>query len=197
MLLYGSRSRPAITHRSLPEMKETPMVGRQGELPRRLHNPPLRSPATDWVRGSIPRYSTRTATATRRCSRARSPFPITSAARAPSADRFDTAKTFNWWQRTVGSGYGKARADRDFGRVYDKAHEFRHVRSRTAQSGRSAPDILPQLERIKEVVNVRNGIERQKKNRPRPVFCRIPLGRNRNRVSVRFPYNGSRPNVSP
>ena len=71
------------------------------------------------------------------------------------ADLFDgkSAKTFNWWQRTVGSQYGKARADADFGRVYEKAHDFIDGVSEFARSASDkAMGILPHMDTVGDVV---------------------------------------------
>ena len=58
-----------------------------------------------------------------------------------------SAKTFNWWDRTVSPQYYKAQKDRDFGRVYDKAHDFIDDVSRIAnESADRARSILPHLD---------------------------------------------------
>lgn len=64
----------------------------------------------------------------------------------------DSAKTFNWWQRTIGSQYGKAKSDRDFGRVYDAAHAFLDGVADFAKTASTlAPNILPHLDTLKDV----------------------------------------------
>lgn len=76
-------------------------------------------------------------------------------ARNKIADLFSgkSAKTFNWWQRTVGSQYGKARADADFGRVYEKAHDFIDDVSEFARSASDkAMGILPHMDTVGDVV---------------------------------------------
>ena len=68
------------------------------------------------------------------------------------AGLFDSAKTFNWWQRTVGSQYGKARSDADFGRVYEKAHDFIDDVSKFARNASDkALGILPHMDTFGDV----------------------------------------------
>lgn len=89
------------------------------------------------------------------------PFDIadylsTAGAKAKIRDRvaglFDTAKTFNWWQRTVGSQYSKARSDADFGRVYQSAHAFIDDVSKFARNASDkALGILPHMDTFGDV----------------------------------------------
>ena len=62
-----------------------------------------------------------------------------------------SAKTFNWWDRTVSPQYYKAKKDRDFGRVHDKAHDFIDDVSRIAnESADRARSILPHLDGFRD-----------------------------------------------
>ena len=64
----------------------------------------------------------------------------------------ESAKTFNWWQRTVGSQYGKAKSDKDFGRVYDAAHAFLDgVSAFAKEASERASGILPHLDTWRDV----------------------------------------------
>lgn len=64
----------------------------------------------------------------------------------------ESAKTFNWWQRTVGSQYGKAKSDKDFGRVYDAAHAFLDgVSAFAKEASERAAGILPHLDTWRDV----------------------------------------------
>lgn len=73
----------------------------------------------------------------------------------------ESAKTFNWWQRTIGSQYGKAKSDRDFGRVYDAAHAFLDGVADFAKSASAlAPNILPHLDTLRDVAKGAN-VKRQ------------------------------------
>ena len=64
----------------------------------------------------------------------------------------DSAKTFNWWWRTVGSQYGKAKSDKDFGRVYDAAHAFLDgVSAFAKEASERAAGILPHLDTWRDV----------------------------------------------
>lgn len=64
----------------------------------------------------------------------------------------ESAKTFNWWWRTVGSQYGKAKSDKDFGRVYDAAHAFLDgVSAFAKEASERAAGILPHLDTWRDV----------------------------------------------
>ena len=78
------------------------------------------------------------------------------------ADYFSTSRTFNWWQRTVGSQYGKAKRDPEhFGRVFEHAKEFIADVSRFAnRAAEKARSILPHMDTWGDIVNNAN-IRRQ------------------------------------
>lgn len=66
------------------------------------------------------------------------------------ADRFNdltrTAESFNWWHKTVGTQFHKAKTNPQFKRVYDKAQEYLHDTSAFANDPADlAADLLPQL----------------------------------------------------
>lgn len=74
------------------------------------------------------------------------------AAEAFSNATGESAETFNWWQRTVGSQYGKAKSDKDFGRVYDAAHAFLDgVSAFAKEASERAAGILPHLDTWRDV----------------------------------------------
>lgn len=74
------------------------------------------------------------------------------AAEAFSNATGESAKTFNWWWRTVGSQYGKAKSDKDFGRVYDAAHAFLDgVSAFAKEASERAAGILPHLDTWRDV----------------------------------------------
>jgi hypothetical protein len=79
------------------------------------------------------------------------------AVRGHLADAFsnvtgESARTLNWWQRTVGSQYGKAKSDKDFGRVYDAAHAFLDgVSAFAKEASERASGILPHLDTWRDV----------------------------------------------
>jgi hypothetical protein len=62
----------------------------------------------------------------------------------------NTKRTFNWWDRTVGTQINKARKSPEFKRVFDKANEFiRDVSFFAAEAADRAPNLLPKLESMK------------------------------------------------
>lgn len=68
------------------------------------------------------------------------------------AGLFDTARTFNWWDRTVGSQYGKAKKSPEFARVFVKAKAFVTDVSRFANRAADlARSILPHLDTLADV----------------------------------------------
>lgn len=67
------------------------------------------------------------------------------------ADLFRTQKTFNWWNRTIGSQYHKAQKDPEFGRVFRLAQDYLDDVSRIAsEAANKAGKLLPQLESVGE-----------------------------------------------
>ena len=63
-----------------------------------------------------------------------------------------TARTFNLWERTVGTQYGKSRKDGHFRRVYESAHAFVDDVSRFAnEAADKARDILPHMDGLKDI----------------------------------------------
>lgn len=64
----------------------------------------------------------------------------------------ESARTLNWWQRTIGSQSGKAKSDKDFGRVYDAAHAFLDgVSAFAKEASERASGILPHLDTWRDV----------------------------------------------
>ena len=60
------------------------------------------------------------------------------------ADQFQSQKTFNWWHRTIGSQYHKAKVDADFAKVYERAQQYLDDTSRLANEAADiAPGLLP------------------------------------------------------
>ena len=60
---------------------------------------------------------------------------------------FETHRTFNWWERTVGSQYGKAKKSPEFGKVFHKAKSFIADVSRFAnRAADQARSILPHMD---------------------------------------------------
>lgn len=73
--------------------------------------------------------------------------------------RGETARSLNWWDRTVGTQNGKAKKDADFGRVYNHAHAFLDGVSDFAnRAADKARGILPHLDSWRDIgagLNVR------------------------------------------
>lgn len=79
----------------------------------------------------------------------RTPSELSRDARQYLNDTFagDTAKTFNWWHRHVGSQMHKAKIDRDFGRVFNHAQSFiDDVARYGTESSDLAPGLLPKMD---------------------------------------------------
>jgi hypothetical protein len=67
-------------------------------------------------------------------------------------DFASTSKTFNWWNKTVGTQYQKAEQDKHFKRVFDATQDYLSDISRLANdSADRARDLLPRLENLKDV----------------------------------------------
>ena len=67
-------------------------------------------------------------------------------------DAFHSVKTFNWWQRTVGTQYDKAQSNPLFKRVFDAGQRFLQDTSQIAMNAADlAPSILPKLGSIRDV----------------------------------------------
>lgn len=63
-----------------------------------------------------------------------------------AADLMQSDRSFNWWHRTIGTQFQKAKADADFGRVYEAAQDYLHDTSAFANDAAAlAPDVVPQL----------------------------------------------------
>lgn len=61
----------------------------------------------------------------------------------------DTAKTFNWWHKTVGSQLHKAKIEPAFGRVYRGAQAFiDDVARYAAEAADRAPGVLPKMDTV-------------------------------------------------
>lgn len=70
-------------------------------------------------------------------------------------DFFDSANKFNWWHRTVGTQFHKAKVDADFGRVFRLGQQFLEDTSRLAMDASDlAPDILPRLDSLKDIAKL-------------------------------------------
>ncbi|MGL4264466.1 MAG: PLxRFG domain-containing protein, partial [Afipia sp.] len=66
--------------------------------------------------------------------------------------RGETARSLNWWDRTVGTQNGKAKKDADFGRVYHHAHAFIDGVSDFAnRAADKARGILPHLDSWRDI----------------------------------------------
>lgn len=64
----------------------------------------------------------------------------------------DGVRTFNWWNRTVGSQYHKAKKSPEFRKVYELAHAYVDEISRIANSAAGqAKNILPHLDSWKDI----------------------------------------------
>lgn len=81
-----------------------------------------------------------------------------SAIRNRIADVFDAVaggsgvRTFNWWNRTVGSQYHKAKKSPEFRKVYELAHAYVDEISRIANTAAGqAKNILPHLDSWKDI----------------------------------------------
>ena len=60
---------------------------------------------------------------------------------------------FNWWHRTIGTQYAKAKRNADFAKVYDGAQDYLHDTSAFANdAGGQAPDLLPQLKGWQDIL---------------------------------------------
>lgn len=68
-------------------------------------------------------------------------------------DAFTSQRGFNrWWHRTVGTQLHKAKIDKEFGRVYYAVQDFMKDVSRIAtRAADQAPDLLPQIETLKDI----------------------------------------------
>lgn len=65
----------------------------------------------------------------------------------------NSVRTFNWWNRTIGSQYHKAKKSPEFRRVYDLAHAFVDDVSRFAnEAADRAKNILPHLDTWSDMV---------------------------------------------
>lgn len=64
----------------------------------------------------------------------------------------DGVRTFNWWNRTVGSQYHKAKKSPEFRKVYELAHAYVDEISRIANTAAGqAKNILPHLDSWKDI----------------------------------------------
>lgn len=60
---------------------------------------------------------------------------------------------FNWWHKTIGTQYAKAKRNADFAKVYDGAQDYLHDTSAFANdAGGRAPDLLPQLKGWQDIL---------------------------------------------
>jgi len=88
---------------------------------------------------------------------------FTARARDVYADLTTTAKTFNWWNNTVGTQYQKAQQDRQFKRVFDSTQEYILDVSRLANDAADrARDLLPKLENFSDVLKDLPGIDKNR-----------------------------------
>lgn len=78
-------------------------------------------------------------------------------------DLLTTQRSFNWWHRTVGTQFHKAKMDADFKRVYDATQDYLHDTSAFANDPADlAPDLLPQL---KTLGDIKRGLSLPKEDR--------------------------------
>lgn len=69
------------------------------------------------------------------------------------ADRFKSAgEQVNWWQKTLGTQYDKAKAHPEYGKVFRHVQQYIEDTSMLAnEAADQAPDILPKLESVRDV----------------------------------------------
>ncbi len=68
-----------------------------------------------------------------------------------AADLMQSDRSFNWWHRTIGTQYQKAKDNADFGAVYEAAQTYLHDTSAFANdAAERAPDVVPQLKGWKD-----------------------------------------------
>ncbi|URI08918.1 PLxRFG domain-containing protein [Aquincola tertiaricarbonis] len=68
------------------------------------------------------------------------------------ADHFQSKKVFNWWHRTVGTQFHKAKVHKGFGRVYEAAQAFINDVSFVANDAADlAPGMLPKLDQLADL----------------------------------------------
>jgi hypothetical protein len=86
--------------------------------------------------------------------------PVRQSIRDRIADIFGTQKTFNWWHKSIGSQYHKAKIDADFRRVFEGAQQYLDDVSRFAnEAADRAPGLVPKTEGIADVfVNAVNTV---------------------------------------
>ncbi len=67
-------------------------------------------------------------------------------------DLLTTQRAFNWWHRTVGTQFHKAKIDADYAKVYNATQDYLHDTSTFANEAADlAPDMLPQLKTLKDI----------------------------------------------
>lgn len=65
------------------------------------------------------------------------------------ADAFNTQRSFNWWHKSLGTQYHKAKIERHFAPVYELAQRYLDDTSRFAnEAADRAPDLLPKTESV-------------------------------------------------
>lgn len=69
------------------------------------------------------------------------------------ADRFKSAgEQVNWWQKTLGTQYDKAKAHPEYGKVFKHVQQYIEDTSTLAnEAADQAPEILPKLESVRDV----------------------------------------------
>lgn len=66
-------------------------------------------------------------------------------------DLFTSSKTFNFWDRTLGTQYGKAQKDADFKKVFEASERLEQDTSRFASEAADlAPDLIPKMDTLRE-----------------------------------------------
>jgi hypothetical protein len=86
--------------------------------------------------------------------------PVRQSIRDRVADIFATQKNFNWWHKSIGSQYHKAKIDADFRRAFEGAQAYLDDVSRFAnEAADQAPGLLPKTEGLGDAFrNIANTI---------------------------------------
>jgi len=75
--------------------------------------------------------------------------PVRQSIRDRIADAFNTQRSFNWWHKSLGTQYHKAKIERHFAPVYELAQRYLDDTSRFAnEAADRAPDLLPKTESV-------------------------------------------------
>lgn len=75
--------------------------------------------------------------------------PVRQSIRDRIADAFNTQRSFNWWHKSLGTQYHKAKIERHFAPVYELAQRYLDDTSRFANEAADlAPSLLPKTESV-------------------------------------------------